>query len=123
MSVDEKVMEILRDLKFNIKTESAIIDRDGGLMFSDFSYGFHANEIFGVMSATMLGAAKSITAECRKGLPKKIIIQTGKAHIIIAHAGSTAMLMCLIDSMRDMERTLDEIERAAEKIKEVMLDT
>jgi predicted regulator of Ras-like GTPase activity (Roadblock/LC7/MglB family) len=120
MSLDDKVMEVLQELKYAIKTESAIIDRNGGLMYSDFSYGFHANEIFGVMSATMLGAAKSITAECRKGVPKKIIIQTGNAHIIIAHAGSTAMLMCLIDAIRDMERTLDEIDKAAQRIKELM---
>ncbi len=120
MSVDDEVKEILQELKSAIRTESAIINRDGGLVFSDFSYGFHANEIFGVMSATMLGAAKSITAECRKGLPKKIIIQTGNAHIIIANAGSRALLMCLIDAIRDMERTLNEIDKAAERIKQIM---
>ncbi len=117
MTVEEEVTEILRDLRMAIKTESALIRRDGNLVFSEFSYGFAADEIFGAMSASMLGAAKRLTTECKKGFPKKIIIQTGNAHIIITNAGSKALLMCMVDAMKATDRILREIDRAADKIK------
>ncbi len=114
----EKVLDVLRELRAAIKTESALIKRDGHLIISDFSYGFHANEVFGAMSSVILGAAKNIASECRRGPPKKIIILTGDAHIIITNAGSKALLLCLTDTIKDIERTMLEIDRAAEKIKE-----
>ena len=120
MAVDEKVKDVLRDLKSTISTESALVKRNGNLVFSDFSYGYQANEIFGTMSATMLVAAKSITTECKKGFPKKIIIETGNVHIIITNAGSKALLMCMIDAIKDMDRIIYEIDRAAERIKELL---
>ncbi len=113
----EKVRDVLRELRASIKTESALIKRDGRLIISDFSYGFHANEVFGAMSTVILGAAKNITLECKKGPPKKIIILTGDAHIIITSAGSKALLLCLTDAIKDIERTMNEIDRAAERLK------
>ena len=115
----EKVLDVLRDLRAIIKTESALIKRDGHLILSDFSYGFHANEVFGAMSSVILGAAKNIASECRRGPPKKIIILTGDAHIIITNAGSKALLLCLTDTIKDIERTISEIDRAVEKLKEL----
>ncbi|UCE36645.1 MAG: roadblock/LC7 domain-containing protein [Thermoplasmata archaeon] len=117
MTYKEKVLGILRELKTNAKTESALINRDSHMVLSDFSYGFHANEVFGAMSSVMLGAAKNITSECRKGPPKKIIIHTGNAYIIIMNAGSNALLMCLTDANNDIDMILWEIEKAAEKLK------
>lgn len=115
----DKVKEVLQELKVTIKTESALINRDGQLVLSDFSYGFHANEIFGTMSSVILGAAKNITSECRKGPPKKVIILTGNAYIIITNAGSRALLMCMMDAIKDMDMTMYEIDKAAEKLKEL----
>ncbi|UCG70349.1 MAG: roadblock/LC7 domain-containing protein [Thermoplasmata archaeon] len=117
MTDKDKVMDILKRLKLTIKTESALIKRDGHLVLSDFSYGFHADEVFGAMSTVMVGAAKNITSECRKGPPKKIIILTGDAHIIITNAGSKAILMCMTDSIKNIDRTIDEIDKAAEMLK------
>ncbi len=117
MTDKEKVMVVLRELKSTVKTEAALIKRNGNLIFSDFSYGFHADEVFGAMTSVMVGAAKNITSECRKGPPKKIIIHTGNAHIIIMQAGSKAFLMCLADANNDLDKIIWEIEKAAEKLK------
>jgi predicted regulator of Ras-like GTPase activity (Roadblock/LC7/MglB family) len=117
MMEKEKVLDVLRELRATIKTESALIKRDGHLVLSDFSYGFHANEVFGAMSSVMVGAAKNIASECRKGPPKRIIILTGDAHIIITNAGSKALLMCVTDEMKDINRTMYEIDKAASKLK------
>ncbi len=117
MTDKEKALDILRELRATVKTESALIKRNGHLIISDFSYGFHANEVFGAMSTVILGAAKNITLECKRGPPKKIIILTGDAHIIITNAGSRVLLLCLTDTIKDMERTIYEIDKAAEKLK------
>ena len=103
-----------------VKSESALIKKDGNLVFSEFSFGFQADEIFGTMSASIIGAAKKLTAECNKGFPKNIIIQTGNAHIILTNAGSTALLMCMVDAMKATDMILHEIDRAADRIKEVL---
>ncbi len=117
MKDKDKVLDILRELKTTAKAESALIQNDGHTVLSDFSYGFHANEVFGAMTSVMLGAAKNIASECRKGPPKKILILTGNAYIIIISAGSRALLMCLTDANNDIDRIMWEIEKAAEKLK------
>lgn len=117
MTDKDKVKDILRELRVTVKTESALINRDGHLVMSDFSYGFHANEIFGTMSSVIIGAAKNIASECRKGPPKRVIILTGDAHIIISNAGSRALLMCVTDEIKDINRTMYEIDKAADRLK------
>lgn len=120
MTVDEKISEILRELRMAVKSESALINKNGDLVFSEFSYGFQSDEVFGTMSASIIGAAKRLTAECNKGFPKNIIIQTGNAHIIITNAGSRALLMCMVDAMKATDRIIHEIDMAADRIKELL---
>ncbi len=117
MTDKEKVLDILKGLKTTAKTESALIRMDGNMVLSDFSYGFHANEVFGAMTSVMIGAAKNITSECRKGPPKKIVIFTGNAYIIIMHIGSRELLMCLTDAINDLNSIMWQIEEAAEKLR------
>lgn len=120
MTSDEKIETILAELKDGVNIESAVVRKDGRLIFSNFALGFHSNEIFGAMSTTMLGAAKNISAECRKGYPEKIIIDTGDAHIIITNTSSKAFLMCVTNDMNNFQNLLVEIDKAASKLKEVL---
>jgi predicted regulator of Ras-like GTPase activity (Roadblock/LC7/MglB family) len=120
MTSDEQIQGILAELKNAINIESAVIRKDGRLVFSNFALGFHSNEIFGAMSTTMLGAAKNISAECRKGFPEKIIIDTGDAHIIITNTSSKAFLMCMTNGAADVNNLMSEIDKAAEKLNKVM---
>ena len=120
MTSDEKVQNILTELKNAINIESAVIRKDGRLIFSNFELGFHSNEIFGAMSTTMLGAAKNISAECRRGYPEKIIIDTGDAHIIITNTNKKAFLMCMTNGMDNIQKMMDEVDKAAERLNEVL---
>jgi predicted regulator of Ras-like GTPase activity (Roadblock/LC7/MglB family) len=120
MISDEKIETILAELKELVNIESAVIRKDGRLIFSNFALGFHSNEIFGAMSTTMLGAAKNISAECRKGYPEKIIIDTGDAHIIITNTSSKAFLMCMTNGNGNVQNALSEINKAALKLQEVL---
>jgi predicted regulator of Ras-like GTPase activity (Roadblock/LC7/MglB family) len=120
MTSDEKIENILAELKDTRNIESAVIRKDGRLIFSNFALGFHSNEIFGAMSTTMLGAAKNISAECRRGYPEKIIIDTGDAHIIITNTSSKAFLMCMTNGMDNIQSILAEIDKAALKLKEIL---
>jgi predicted regulator of Ras-like GTPase activity (Roadblock/LC7/MglB family) len=67
-----------------------------------------------------LGAAKNISAECRKGYPEKIIIDTGDAHIIITNTTSKAFLMCMTNGAGDVHKMMGEIDKAAEKLSKIM---
>lgn len=120
MTTDDMIESILAELKDLVNIESAVIRKDGRLVFSNFALGFHSNEIFGAMSTTMLGAAKNITAECRKGYPEKIIINTGDAHIIITNTSSKAFLMCMTNGLDNMQNILMEVDKAALKLQEVV---
>jgi predicted regulator of Ras-like GTPase activity (Roadblock/LC7/MglB family) len=120
MTTDEKIQNILAELKSAINIESAVIRKDGRLIFSNFELGFHSNEIFGAMSTTMLGAAKNISAECRKGFPERIIIDTGDAHIIITNTDSKAFLMCMTNGMDNFQEIMGEVDKAADKLNEVL---
>ncbi len=120
MTSDENIQNILAELKKAVNIESAVIRKDGRLIFSNFELGFHSNEIFGAMSTTMLGAAKNISTECRKGFPEKIVIATGDAHIIITNTNSKAFLMCVTNGMDNLQKIMSEVDNAAEKLNEVL---
>jgi predicted regulator of Ras-like GTPase activity (Roadblock/LC7/MglB family) len=120
MTSDEKIETILSELKDDVNIESAVIRKDGRLIYSNFALGFHSNEIFGAMSTTMLGAAKNISAECRRGFPEKIIIDTGDAHIIITNTSSKAFLMCMTNNNGNIQNIMSEIDKAAIKLQEVV---
>lgn len=120
MIYDEKIENILAELKDLVNIESAVIRKDGRLIFSNFAMDFHSNEIFGAMSTTMLGAAKNISAECRKGFPEKIIIETGDAQIIVTNTSSKAFLMCMINGNDNLQYILMEIDKAALKLRAIL---
>jgi predicted regulator of Ras-like GTPase activity (Roadblock/LC7/MglB family) len=120
MTSKDEIQDILEELKNLTNAESALIRKDGRLVFSNFGLDFHSNEIFGAMSTTMLGAAKNITAECRKGIPENIIINTGEAHIIIMNSSSNAFLMCMTNGHDDIDMILVEMQKAAKRVSEIL---
>jgi predicted regulator of Ras-like GTPase activity (Roadblock/LC7/MglB family) len=120
MNTNGEIQNILDDLKSTVNIESAVIRKDGRLLCSNFELDFHSNEIFGAMSTTMLGAAKNISAECRKGYPERIIIDTGDSHIIISNTQSTAFLMCMTNGMDNMQSAFAQIDKAVDRLNKVL---
>jgi predicted regulator of Ras-like GTPase activity (Roadblock/LC7/MglB family) len=120
MNSDGEIKNLLEDLKNRVNLESAVIRKDGRLLCSNFELDFHSNEIFGAMSTTMLGAAKNISAECRKGYPERIIIDTGDSHIIITNTQSKAFLMCMTNGVDNIQGLMTHIDKAVERLNQIL---
>ncbi|MDI6639206.1 MAG: roadblock/LC7 domain-containing protein, partial [Methanocellales archaeon] len=118
-TVAEMLEKELSDLKRigNIEA-SAIISRDGLIMASDIPSDVHT-ETFAAMSATMLGAAETATAELKKGVPDRIIVESAKGKVIAAGAGPKALLIVMTPSEVGLGLILVEMEKAADKAKEL----
>jgi predicted regulator of Ras-like GTPase activity (Roadblock/LC7/MglB family) len=120
MNSDTEIQNIIEDLKNSVNIESAIIRKDGRLLCSNFELDFHSNEIFGAMSTTMVGAAKNISAECRKGYPERIIIYTGDSHIIISNTKSRTFLMCMVNGMDNIQGLISHIDKAVDRLNQIL---
>ncbi|MDI6640414.1 MAG: roadblock/LC7 domain-containing protein [Methanocellales archaeon] len=109
--------KVLDDLKEAVEVEaSAIISREGLLMASDISGDIRA-ELFAAMSATMLGAAETATAELWKGISSQIIVELKKGKVIAYGAGPKAILVTITPPKAELSPILVEMEKAADKIK------
>src|SRR3972149_7286970 len=112
--------KILNDLKKAVGVEAcAAVSRDGLLIRSNMQKEQFA-ESFAAMSATMLGAAETATTELGKGVPHRIIVETDDGRLIAVGAGPKALLVVIINSDTGLGLILLELEKAAEKLKELL---
>jgi hypothetical protein len=120
-SMVEMLDKVLIDLKKVGGVEASVVaSRDGLLIASNIqSYGTRA-ETFAAMSATMLGAAETATTELGKGVPDRVIVETEHGKLIATGAGSKALLIVLTDPDAGLGLILVELEKAAEKIKNIL---
>ena len=95
---------------------SAIVSRDGLLMASNIPEGIHA-ETFAAMTATMLGAAETVVAELKKGVPDRVIVESKEAKLVATGAGAKALLVVMTAPAAGLGLILVELEKAAEKVK------
>ncbi|MDI6902430.1 MAG: roadblock/LC7 domain-containing protein [Methanocellales archaeon] len=133
MSTTKEMLEkVLDDLKEAVEVEaSAIISREGLLMASDLSWHLtyltisregllmasDISGLFAAMSATMLGAAETATAELWKGISSQIIVELKKGKVIAYGAGPKAILVTITPPKAELSPILVEMEKAADKIK------
>ncbi|MCL7415399.1 MAG: roadblock/LC7 domain-containing protein [ANME-2 cluster archaeon] len=116
----EMLQEILIELKIVGSVEvCAIVSRDGLLMSSEMPQGIVA-ETFAAMSATMLGAAETATSELNKGLPNRVIVESKTGKLICVGAGPKALLIVMTEPDAGLGLILLEIEKAVERIKEII---
>lgn len=73
-----------------------------------------------IMGATIVGAAKNITAKCRMGFPKRIVIQAKEGDIIISEAGTKALLVCVTNARYNPSLMFEEINNAAMRIATIL---
>ncbi len=112
----EGLAEVLGGLNRNSNIErSAIISRDGLLLKMKPEDTVIAG--FASTMATVLGAAEAALSEIGRGIPKRIIVETGKCRIIVMGSGPKALVITVIKSDACMELILKEMEKVAEEIK------
>ncbi len=117
MEIFEKILKDLKNI-WGVEA-SAVASRDGLLIYSTISRNHHA-ETFAAMSATMLGAAETVTTELGKGIPDRIIVESKYGKIIATGAGSKALLVVMTEPDTALGLILIEVAKASEKIKEVL---
>jgi predicted regulator of Ras-like GTPase activity (Roadblock/LC7/MglB family) len=103
----------------NAVNAAAVIRRDGVLMASNLPANFKEKDVFAMMSATILGAAKKISTKHALGIPSRIIVETHEGNIVISGAGTKALLVCLINEELENKKIWDALSWAQEKVKNI----
>jgi predicted regulator of Ras-like GTPase activity (Roadblock/LC7/MglB family) len=121
LSTSAQLKKIVADLKSsNMVDAAAVVRRDGILMASNFPHYSVGSEVFAMMSATVLGAAKNITLKSNMGIPTKVTVDTKEGSIIVAGAGTKALLVCLIKGEKDSAALSVAVENAVEKVNDLL---
>ena len=79
-----------------------------------------ARDSCAILSATILGAAKSICAKHRIGIPNRVIIQSKICDIILSKSGNTALLLCQTNVRYDPALMDEQLSNAVQKIEAVL---
>ena len=113
LDLHKQLKEIVEELEANEAFGGvAIIRTDGALLASNFPKYTLSQEIFAMMGATILGAAKNITLKSDMGLPSRIIIETSEGNVVISGIGTKALLICLVGDCHDpssLSETMDSV--------------
>lgn len=121
-NLKEMLEKILKDLKSVGDVEAgAVVSRDGLLIAADISQNVNSDS-FAAMTATMLGAAETATSELGKGVPDRVIVEGNGGKIITTGAGFKALLVAMTSSQANLGLILLEMNKASDKIKEVLED-
>jgi len=117
----EIIDKILVDLKKVRGVEAcATVSRDGLLIRAILQEG-QSSESFAAMSATMFGAAETATTVLGKGIPSRVIVESDRGRLIAVRAGPKALLIVLVSLDTGLGLILLELEKAAIKLKVLLI--
>ncbi|MDW7727738.1 MAG: roadblock/LC7 domain-containing protein [Candidatus Methanoperedens sp.] len=116
----ELIGNILADLKKVRGVEACAAVTREGLLISAIMQNKRFAESFTAMSATMFGAAETVITELNKGLPDRVIVDSRHGRIIAVGAGPKALIVVLFNSDAGLGLVLIELEKSAEKLKELL---
>lgn len=112
----DELAKVLADLNGDSSIESAAVVTRDGILIDAFPKNINMNA-FGAMAATMIGAAGVALSELGKGLPDKLIVDTGRSKIIVIGSGPNSILTAVIKPDVRIELLLDKIMEIIENIK------
>ena len=118
--ISGRLKAILARLKEAGIDSSAIVRRDGIMIYSDLPGSEDENEAFAAMAAAMLGAAETATSELRQGVPRRVIMEIGDRRIVEVGAGPVALLVAVVAGGSQLTKALAEIDRAAQEIRGIV---
>ncbi len=116
----ELLQEIIVGLKEVGTIEAcAIVSRDGLVISTDMPEEKKADSL-AAMSATMLGAAETISMSLGKGLPGRVIVESENGKLICTGAGPNAILVVMAQPQARLSLIIVELEKAAAKLKKIV---
>lgn len=101
---------------------SAIVSNQGLLMVSKEKEKTNKinKEAFAALTATLYISAESTTKRLSNQKPKTIIVETENKHLITYAAGPDALIVVLVGNEGYMGLILNELKKAAEKVKKLL---
>ncbi len=109
--------ELLNNLKRKGVYGSALIDREGSIIKSNLPHEVH-QETFGIMCATVIGAANSANSELDRGRIRRIIVDSREGKIIINSTEKNVILAVVVDSSEKLGLLFEEINKTINTLRE-----
>ncbi|MGC8912821.1 MAG: roadblock/LC7 domain-containing protein [Thermoplasmata archaeon] len=109
--------EVVKTLKINTGAIAvAVVSRDGLVIAAEMPPGVYT-ETFAIMCATILGASITATSELKRTTPDRIILESSDTRTVILGAGKKALLICVVDSTKDLNMVMGEMQKAADAVR------
>lgn len=99
---------------------SAIVSKQGLLMVTKETTTGLNSEAFAALTATLYMSAESTTTRLSNQKPKSIIVETDDKHLITYAAGSDALIVVLVGTEGYIGLILNELKKAAEKVRKLI---
>lgn len=111
----------LRELTSKTEVEiSCLINKDGDVIGSVGNIEALQLETFGIMSATIFGAASTANEKLNKNKPNKIIVDSADGDTIIRGLGKDHLLVVRVKKMDDLKEIFEYMNETAKDIIENM---
>ena len=95
---------------------SAIVSRDGLIMAGDIPEDV-SGETFGIMCATLLGAASTAHSELKTGTPNGVVVDSEDSTMILVGAGRKALIVAVMPREVDCDAARAKLDHLAETLK------
>lgn len=120
-TIANQLENVLEDLELIGGIEmSAIITKDGLLMVSKNGNREMNTEAFAALTATLHMSAETTTLRINNQKPRSITVETEDKHLITYEAGQKALMVILVGHEGYVGMILNELKKAAEKVKKII---
>jgi hypothetical protein len=118
--VQERLMELLGEITSKLGvTGSAVVSRNGVVIVSKMPQNTDTGRLQAI-SAVILGVSEDMNRDFGHGSFQHTILSGEKGDIVIVGAGPAALLITAVQRDVDINSALMEIERVADRIKEIL---
>jgi len=115
--IDTELKPALRALRDEFGAfASAIVSRDGLIIAGDIPDDM-SGETFGIMCATLLGAACTANSELKASTPIGVVVESEDSIMILVGAGRKALIVAAMPREIDCDAARKKLESLAETIK------
>jgi predicted regulator of Ras-like GTPase activity (Roadblock/LC7/MglB family) len=111
MMASANMRTMLEDLRSRIDgTATALISRDGRVLLACLPEGAYI-ETFGVMCATIFGAAAAANVELHRTPPVRIVIEGDDVRTLIVRTDGNALLVAVVNGSGYLPAVLEQMMR------------
>lgn len=117
MMAEVSVRSLLADLKGRVEARAvALVARNGRILWAELPDGIYA-ETFGVMCATIFGAASAVLSEMGQALPTRVVAEGSDAVTYVLECGPNAVLAATVDGRSDVTAVVAELAKFVDLLK------